>query len=386
MKRLLITTTTLISAILILGSFDWKAQPNEVLKGEMVAYAESFMAKSKGQTARELKRFIKKERKSQDPYSWIGATHEVVAKLKKRYPPCPENNAVRADILRLLDYPLHFNNFDKDLSAEEVSHYNKATTKYISDAKNSVLSQLKTTHPEEGMAVWKIYNMGVILRTPSHTVAIDISTPSLNDWSREDYKLLAEQVDIIFLTHPHSDHYIQGVIEEMSAAGKPVVLPCHLPFTKEMESVIVLDKSNETPINIAGIDVLNFMGDQGEKIPCNIYLLDIEGIRVIHNGDNYDREQEAKISNYPAANLIIASTWNKIQSILTAAMSAPGADKAGQLLIPAHENELNHGVRNRESYHEVYNREDRLGNKLFTYPETVLVDNGEMLKISARRR
>jgi L-ascorbate metabolism protein UlaG (beta-lactamase superfamily) len=392
----------------IFCAFDWPEKPNAEVRTDMFEYISVFSNEFKNYpVAQKLNHFltIQKAKVKKKPYAWMGDTHKFVLKLKASYPPTGDNFEIRKHILQLLDYPLHVNNLSKDITKEELEAYNLATCDYVTISRDKVLEALEAVKPTKGMVIWKVYNMGFIFRTSKHTIAIDISSnPKFYErgedgqlkvsaktiaWRGKDYLRLTKQIDALFLTHPHDDHYSIPLIKAMLEAGKPVVMPEQLqeydpetkklkPVAQDCDNLILLRRSQETPLKVAGIDVLSFHGYQDKNsVPCNIYLLDIDGIRIVHNGDNNDRSQEKKLENYPAANIIIGSTWNNVQSLLTAAQAAQGAESANQIFIPAHENELQHTVGHRESYHEMFAQKVRLGNPDYKYPKTILLDLGE---------
>lgn len=373
--------------LVILCGFDWKPQSNELLRSEMISYASSFRDECVGQ--RKIKRilttFLKDREADKDQYRWIGATYQTVAKLEEICPPSADNRKIREKILGLLDYPIHVNNYDKNADVKMLQSFYSSTSEYLMRAKEQMMSFISTPG-SEGLEIFKFYNMGFVIKNGDKTIGIDITDKQgLPEqyiiWSQEDYSTIASALDILFLTHPHSDHYSITLLQAMLSAGKTIVLPCKmegLNLDKAGECV-VLDKTMAEPMEICGIKVLALCGNQGENIPCNIYLLDIDGRRIVHNGDNYDRSIEALLANHSPAEVIIASSWNKVQSILSYAMSKD----VRQIFIPAHENELCHSVDHRESYRELFTREDRLGNKDFQYPTTILLDNGEQISLSA---
>ena len=145
---------------------------------------------------------------------------------------------------------------------------------------------------------------------------------------------------------------------------------------------VKLTKDNLEPVDVGGVKVRNFLGNQGKDTPCNVYLLDIDGVLVADNGDNYDRGKERMLAKCPPADVIIASTWNKIQEMVKSCEAAPGFDRTKAVLLPSHENELGHRVQQRESYWEMYTRKDRLGDRKFPWPRVHPLGYGESITVS----
>lgn len=64
-------------------------------------------------------------------------------------------------------------------------------------------------------AVWLLYNMGLVIKTPKVTFAIDIA-------HRQDVRL-APLLDFALVTHNHDDHVGPALLGAMNSAGKTVV-------------------------------------------------------------------------------------------------------------------------------------------------------------------
>ena len=368
-------------------AFDWKSQTNDELRNGMLEYARDFASETKGTKAgRILDELITRQEKAADPYSWVADTHEAVAALKELCGPTVANTykSSRADekkwrlrqrTLELLDYPLHVDEKSPDCPAGLRDAYAVSKDTYLSGTRKEALEWLRKSSPEIGkLGIFKVYNMGFFLRTSERIVAIDIRW----DGSVDEAKEIASTVDMLFLTHPHRDHYSKTLLYAFAQAGKSVIIPSNvLPEYTAANKILMNDC--DTPVNIQGVSVTSLRGNQGDGIPNNVYILEFDGWRIIHQGDNYDREQESRVSDYPAADVLIVSSWNEMKNIVKAADDAEGPSP---LLIPAHENELNeHGVSNRESYHELFSRPDRLGDSDFGYPAYVLLDNGEYITL-----
>lgn len=79
-----------------------------------------------------------------------------------------------------------------------------------------VMEGIKNTKVENGtVAIWLLYNMGYVVKTPSGCFAIDIS----HRWAKE----LAPYIDFLCVTHKHSDHFNNDLIQAMFDLGKPVL-------------------------------------------------------------------------------------------------------------------------------------------------------------------
>ena len=393
-----LAVTLCVTVVLPSVAFDWKAKPVAELKADLVSYARKVGENN----------LADRVEKSVGAAEWMDLAIGRGTELLKASEGCDSHDKRREHGLRIIDYPLHFDNYSTDASLEDIRAFNAVVYAYCASARDRVFAEVVNAKiPEGQLRLWRIYNMGFIIKGPRHTVAIDVTNlPLFRDkpdrrcapnkdfiiWKPKDWRRLVQLTDIFVLTHPHGDHYCGKGIAAYLAAGKPVVLPCGLDNLKMPDGVsgagqncIVQAHDNPEPIDINGVKLWNFMGHQGKKVPCNVYLMEIDGVRVAHNGDNSDIDKEKMLAKCPPADVIIASTWNRVRAMVGACAAAPGFDRSKAVLIPSHENEITHGVSNRESYWEMYERKDRLGGKSFPWPQVRPLGYGESIVVGCRR-
>ena len=398
-------SAALAAVVVFASAVDWKPKPTAELKADLVAYANSI-----GET--ELAEAVNG---ASGTAEWMRAAIKRGSELLKASEGGDFNDKNREHGLKIIDYPLHLDNYDlKNSSPEDRQAFKEVVREYCAGARERVFAEVAAAKiPDGSLRLWRIYNMGYIIKGPTHTVAIDITArPKFYDvvegrfmpdtnvvvWCEADWKRLANLADMIFVTHPHGDHYDRAGIAAFVAANKPVVVPCDLvaytanrPSKKGPDGKYVAEKKILTtapccvkltedhlePVDVGGVKVRNFLGNQGKDVPCNVYLIDIDGVLVAHNGDNSVMDKERMLSKCPPADVIIASTWNNVQGMVNCCAGAPGFDRTKSVLLPSHENELGHGVDHRESYHEMYTRKDRLGNREFPWPRVHPLGYGE---------
>lgn len=78
----------------------------------------------------------------------------------------------------------------------------------------------QTVVPDGTVAIWYLYNMGLVVKTPETTFGIDISMPRDEE--------LADLLDFLLVTHNHPDHVSERLVAAMQKKGgflngKPVV-------------------------------------------------------------------------------------------------------------------------------------------------------------------
>ena len=368
------------------AAFDWKAQDMASLRGDMSAFVEQFRDNARGTRAgRMVRRFERRltrlDRK--DSTAWIGATLEFTDRLLAKYPPMVDDGGreamIRRDIFRLMDYPLHVDNYSENVPENEKAAFDSASGKYTSDARDRALAFITGPAPEAGtLAFCKVYNCGFVVRTSERTFLVDVRW----DGSADDAAILAGHSDAFFLTHPHGDHFSPVMLQAMENAGKPIILPCSTLRSYPAASPVVIDRDVTEPMDIAGVSVLSIFGHQGADIPNNVYHLSFDGWTMIFQGDNRAWEKQAALADYPAADVIVAPVWTDIKLLFDPALRAEGASENKPVYVTAHENELNHTVEHRESYWELFNRGDRLGDPEYDYPPFCILGIGETFALT----
>lgn len=90
-----------------------------------------------------------------------------------------------------------------------------AALQRLENAFDQVVREVRETTVTDKPAVWFLYNMGVVVKTPETCFAIDL----MHRRGRE----LAPLLDFALITHNHSDHYTPEFYQAMNGAGKTVI-------------------------------------------------------------------------------------------------------------------------------------------------------------------
>ncbi len=106
--------------------------------------------------------------------------------------------------------------YHENTNAEECAKMKEGSILYYYDkALEHVLKEIPEQEVDEGTIVmWQLYNMGYIVKTPSHCFGIDIFHKNATE--------LVPYLDFLLITHEHSDHYAPSLIPAMTKAGKAV--------------------------------------------------------------------------------------------------------------------------------------------------------------------
>ncbi len=116
---------------------------------------------------------------------------------------------------------------------DEILHIQSAPAKplvqnfYRTRLENAI-AEIEQTQVTEGMRIWRLYNHGALVRTPSVSFTFDIvpgtRTPGFA-LAPEVLERLVAQSDVTFISHLHGDHANADVARMFLAAGKPVIAP-----------------------------------------------------------------------------------------------------------------------------------------------------------------
>lgn len=345
------------------GAWSWVPMKTEALKACMVEFA-----KENGHAA-----FAERIAAEKDLTSWIEETIEYAEKGLARCEGADYRDARRHALLRLVDYPTHIDSYSTNTPVEVRKAWFVAMDAQSRRARKRVFEEVKAARINEGeLGIFHFYNMGYILKGPRHAVALDVTdTPC--QWTDEERMELARLTDFFVLTHPHRDHYSKRMLQPFFDLGKPVVLPCDIGITNALCRLFT--DEHDTHVDVAGVGVRNYMGNQ--RVPCNVYQFDIDGVKVTAPGDNDAHEVYTNLTRGAATDIIISPVWNFPSNIVRSCMANPGFNRNTALFLPSHYNELGHGVRNRESYWEAFWREDRLSTPGMIWPRTQVLYLGE---------
>lgn len=367
-------------------ALDWKPQPIGSLKAECVRFAEANGFADHARRLHEL----------DGTCAWIPATIEFCERRLRELGPRESCDPELRATLRLLDFPLHVDNHSPtNVTEVERRAFESSAIAYARRAALRVLKEAKDAVVRPGtLRAWHVYNMAYVLKGPKHTVLVDFTVSPFSadgtqkTWTDAAWQDLADLGDMLVITHPHGDHMSYPLMAKMREQGKPLVLPCVMTRADGTVyahggNVHVLASDHADGLEIGGVRFWNFMGAQN-SVPCNTYLMEIDGVRVADNGDNSRKEREWNLTKCPPADIVISSTWSQVTNILQACQATPGFRNDRAIFLPSHENEIMHSVLHRESYRELYESPVRLGCPGFRFPRTFPLAWGESVLYDSR--
>lgn len=221
---------------------------------------------------------------------------------------------------------------------------------YYRGALDRVLDELSyTIVPQGKLVMWHLYNMGYIVKTPSHTFGIDIKHKAASE--------LVPYLDFLLITHKHVDHYSDELNAAMRMAGKPV-------YSNFVENEYFINGKKSIKV-VDDIDMVVGLGDHSTTLKnfCVCYQIDCgadTGHKIIyHVGDTYNATQLVKTKPidifivHSGINMNFTQAMNKI---------------APKYTLLSHVDELSHAIEDyRWPFEKAFLRADQLENSTIPY-------------------
>ena len=80
---------------------------------------------------------------------------------------------------------------------------------------DKILKEVRSTKLKDGqVAVWLLYNMAYVIKTPTHTFGIDLRAKRLDE--------LMKYIEFSMITHAHGDHWAYACVTPSKKQGKPL--------------------------------------------------------------------------------------------------------------------------------------------------------------------
>ena len=293
---------------------------------------------------------------------------QVVAALTRTPPVLPEPPDRRLALL-LIDGVLH----------DQYAPNRPAVQRLYHAQMERAISAMETTRVHEGAIIWKLYNHGFVVRTPTVTLAFDVyrgapgfrinnptgeGTVGLSPGFPLPDELaarLVRQCDVLFVSHRHGDHADPSIARAFLDQGKPVVAPSdafegadfHNRITHLEREANLLQR---LPIQkgARNLEVVVYPGQQyqGRGLPNNVVLVFTpERMSFAHNGDQIndpypyqaDYAWIDKVRDHHRVDVLMTNCWTDDIYRFTRGFNP-------RLVIPGHENELGHPIWDRVPY------------------------------------
>lgn len=191
------------------------------------------------------------------------------------HPPNGNNRAVRRQRVQAIQtatnhlpastYLKYLQAWTSSVSKADTLEHDYLALAYLRSATQLAVQNIRATQVREGMAIWYLYNMGYVFKTPETCFGIDLHF--------RDAEALAADLDFLLVTHGHRDHFTPALLDAMLAAEKPVVTqwypgsllvtqPAELMFGPIRVKVDIGDHHRHLPV-VSWNNMLMFQIDYG---------------------------------------------------------------------------------------------------------------------------
>lgn len=222
-------------------------------------------------------------------------------------------------------------------------------------------TEIKNTQVPDGqIKLWYVYNMGVTAKTKNLTIGFDLA----NKWINPDIPKLADQLDILIISHPHQDHYDSSLVKRALNRGVAVVLPSGKvkeewrkpihsdPKGKELkeifgnsEHLISMDEDETKVVKQAKITALAAEHGKGElPVPTRWFLVEVDGFSILHTDDAELINREEAFKKIPQGIDIFLMDIRAPNRLPEISFLKP------KIIIPLHHWEIFHGKPNTVKY------------------------------------
>lgn len=155
---------------------------------------------------------------------------------------------------------------------------------FLRQSVDKVCSEVRTTQVKEGtIAIWLLYNMGYIVKTPTAVFGIDIHT--------NDVDKVVELLDFELITHRHGDHCNPRFVRAMSAKGKAV----YAAF--DVEGANITKVEHGVTYEVGDVKFRTTQGDHNKKLRNFVTAYEINcgantnNTVLYHTGDSNNYKQ-----------------------------------------------------------------------------------------------
>jgi len=225
---------------------------------------------------------------------------------------------------------------DAALRGRHSRAWKRAVGAHFQRQMNKALDEIASTRVDRGVRIWRMYNMGFVVKSPKATIAFDIHPGWVFDtpMTAAQQGRLAALLDAAFVSHWHPDHLSRPVLGQMNAVGKMLVFSPTFVMELRGNNVIRLRDTGGAPAKVADLDVWCYPGWQFRMARNNVYVVRIGGLLVAHQGDNSLGSIYPRIVQDHTIDVLLANCW------ASPAQCVEGLKP--KLLITGHEHEVMH--------------------------------------------
>ncbi|MCP4378639.1 MAG: hypothetical protein GY794_20995 [bacterium] len=276
---------------------------------------------------------------------WLVDTLETCRYGLKAHPPNGANWEKRRELLEAIDVPIN---------AKQNDAWRKAVGAVFQEQMDKAIAEIRETRVTRGVRIWRMYNMGFVVKSAEATVGFDIHPGWVFDNAMDAarQKLLAEAIDVAFVSHWHRDHCSRSFLKQMLAEGKKIVLLDSVAKDLTGDNVVRFPGTDARPARIAGVDVYCHTGRQFPTARNNVYIVRMGGCLIMHQGDNDKTSLYRDVSREHKVDVLLGNCWARLDVCIKGI--------SPRLVITGHENEIKHPSAFRSGYPRTFRKLDSM--------------------------
>jgi L-ascorbate metabolism protein UlaG (beta-lactamase superfamily) len=185
-----------------------------------------------------------------------------------------------------------------------------------------------------GASIWMMYNHGFLVKTPQVVIAFDLVN-GYYGWSTNLPTDLIEQINILFISHTHGDHYNYSLANTVMANGGFVVFP-----SESSPSIGNVPMAAGDSLTILGLRIKAH--DGLHSVPIRIFEVTThDAINLFHTGDN---QTSTTLPPVDSSDLLLLNAWVNESGHTSAVIGMRNCiNKLNPtVMIPGHIQELGH--------------------------------------------
>ncbi len=220
---------------------------------------------------------------------------------------------------------------------------------YLRRIEIDTLEEIQNTAVTEGVLVWNMYNMGVIVKTPTKTFGIDVK--------QTDPDAFADVLDFLIVSHSHNDHFDRTIAQAVKLGGKNVYGPKPVGVATIKIASGAFDESGQNGwtwddvfehdegdihlrfvISFQGVGYSNPpYGNREPNVIVRVTCGDAGNFTIMHSGDSQQADHAETARNGAPVDLYVCHAGLNIKWPMHKVQAA--------LTVLSHANELGHSTR-----------------------------------------
>jgi len=210
-------------------------------------------------------------------------------------------------------------------SPDVCDFYNFMMAKVSSELQDTVTS---------GITIWMMYNHGMVIKSPQVVFAFDL-VDGYSGWTQQLPSELITEIDVLFISHWHGDHYDYSIANTVIVNGGDVVVPSEDTYITGSIPMAPGDS-----IMISGLQIKAHYGLHSTAL--RIYeVTTTTGFKILHTGDNQTSDVLPIVENI---DVLLLNAWVNESGSTSAVIGMRNCINAlnPAVMIPGHIQELAH--------------------------------------------